>query len=348
MSTRQDALERSTEAPHPRETGILFGHDAAEQTLLASYRSGRIGHAWIIGGPVGIGKATFAYRLARFLLAHPDPAAPAVQSAISLSVAADSPTARRVAAKSHGDLLVLERTPGESGQLRSVITVDEVRRTVAFYGSTAGQGGWRICVVDSADELKYPEASNALLKVLEEPPPRSLFLLVSHVPGRLLPTIRSRCRRLMLSALSQADVAKAAAAALGKDASDDDIRKASAAADGSVARAIALLDGEHLAMREHIVALLGQLPLTDPRALHALGDSLDRSDGDAFVTFVDTVRDWLSARVARETPDTARLAQLAEVWEKLTRAAWEVEVYNLERKPMVFSVFGSLAETVRR
>jgi DNA polymerase-3 subunit delta' len=326
----------------------LYGHDAAEQVLLASYRSGRIAHAWLIGGPVGIGKATLAYRMARFVLAHPDPTAPVVQSATSLSVAADSPVARRVAAKSHSDLLVLERTPGESGQLRTVITVDDVRRTVAFYGSTAGQGGWRVCVVDSADELKNPEASNALLKVLEEPPPRSLFLLVSHVPGRLLPTIRSRCRRLTLRALTQADVASAAAAALSKDTNDKDIQKASAAAEGSVARAIALLDGEHLAMREHIVALLSQLPQTDARALHALGDSLDRSDSNALATFVDTVRDWLSSRLAREALDTRRLAQLAEVWEKLNRTAWEVEVFNLERKPMVFSVFGSLAETARR
>lgn len=345
---RRAAAELSTEAPHPRESNVLFGHDAAEQALLASYRSGRIAHAWLIGGPVGIGKATLAYHMARFVLAHPDPAAPAVQSATSLSVAADNPLVRRVAAKSHSDLLVLERTPNESGQLRTVITVDDVRRTVAFYGSTAGQGGWRVCVVDSADELKYPEASNALLKVLEEPPPRSLFLLVSHVPGRLLPTIRSRCRRLTLRALTQADVAKAAAAALGKDTNDADVHKASAAAEGSVARAIALLDGEHLAMRENIVALLNQLPQTDARALHALGDSLDRSDAHALATFVDTVRDWLSSRLAREAPDTRRLAQLAEVWEKLNRTAWEVEVFNLERKPMVFSVFGSLAETARR
>jgi DNA polymerase III subunit delta' len=345
---RRAVTQLSTEAPDPRKTNVLFGHDAAEQALLTSYRSGRIAHAWLIGGPVGIGKATLAYRMARFVLAHPDPAAPAVQSATSLAVAADSSIARRVAAKSHSDLLVLERTPGESGQLRTVITVDDVRRTVGFYGSTAGEGGWRVCVVDSADELKYPEASNALLKVLEEPPSRSLFLLVSHVPGRLLPTIRSRCRRLTLRALTEADVARAAATALDNDPNDEDIRKASAAAEGSVARAIALLDGEHLAMREHIVALLSQLPQTDARALHGLGDTLDRSDGDALATFVDTVRDWLSSRLAREAPDTRRLAQLAEVWEKLNRTAWEVEVFNLERKPMVFSVFGSLAETARR
>ena len=347
MASRTSEREATIEPPHPRETTALFGHGAAEEALLASYRSGRIAHAWLISGPLGIGKATLAYRMARFVLAHRDPTVAAVRSARSLAVNVDDPISRRVAAKSHSDLLVLERTPSESGQMRTVITVEQVRRTVAFYGSTAGEGGWRVCIVDSADELKYPEASNALLKVLEEPPPRSLFLLVSHAPGRLLPTIRSRCRRLPLRPLASAEVAKAAAAALGDDASEEDIRKASAAADGSVARAIALLDVEHLAMRERIVALLDKLPMTDPRALHTLGDSLDRSDEAAFATFVDTVRDWLSARIKRETSDAPRLAQLAEVWEKFNSTARDVEVFNLERKPMVFSVFGSLAKTAR-
>jgi len=347
VSRAEAESDNAIEAQHPRQTAVFFGHEAAEQVLLASYRTGRIAHAWLIGGPPGIGKATLAYRMARFVLAHPDPRATAVQSARSLAVASDNPIARRVAAKSHSDLLVLERVAGDSGQLRTVITVDQVRRTVGFYGSTAGEGGWRVCVVDSADELKFPEASNALLKVLEEPPPRSLFLLVSHAPGRLLPTIRSRCRRLMLRPLGVDEIARATAAALEGDAGDGSIRKASLAADGSVARAIALLDGDHLAMRERILALLGKLPLTDPRGLHALGDALDRADNEAFTAFVDTVRDWLSARLAREMGNTSRLAQLAEVWEKLNRTARDVEVFNLERKPMVFSVFGSLAETAK-
>src|SRR5262249_61813676 len=172
-----------------------------------------------------------------------DPAATAVQRATSLAVPPDSPVARRVAGRAHPDLLVLERTPGDSGQLRTVITVDEVRRTVGFFGSTAGEGGWRVCIVDSADELKYPEGSNALLQVLEETPARSLFLLVSHAPGRLLPTIRSRCRRLALRPLGQGDVVKAASIALGVDADDPALAAAAAAARGSVSRAIALAGG---------------------------------------------------------------------------------------------------------
>src|SRR5262249_40516509 len=143
----------SPEPPHPRETTAWFGHAEAERTLLDAFRSGRIPHAWLIGGPAGIGKATLAYRMARFVLANPDPTTPAVARAHSLAVDPQHPVVRRVAAQSHTDLLVLERTVGPSGTLRTVITVDEVRRTVSFFGSTAGEGGWRVCIVDTADEL---------------------------------------------------------------------------------------------------------------------------------------------------------------------------------------------------
>ena len=133
-----DSEDRDTLSP--RETLVLFGHAEAEQTLLDSYKSGRIPHAWLIGGPPGIGKATLAFRLARFVLAHPDPKAPAVQNATSLTVEPDNPVAARIAAQAQGDLLVLERTVNEtSGKLYTVIRVDDVRRTVPFFGSTAGE-----------------------------------------------------------------------------------------------------------------------------------------------------------------------------------------------------------------
>jgi len=153
-----------TEPPHPRETQAFLSHGEAEQALLDAYRSGRIPHGWLIGGPPGIGKATLAYRMARFVLAHPDPTAPAVADATSLAVPPGHPVARQVAAQGHGDLLALERTEGDNGKLRTVITVDQVRRTVSFFGSTASAGGWRICIVDTADELQQPNAVNALLK----------------------------------------------------------------------------------------------------------------------------------------------------------------------------------------
>jgi DNA polymerase III subunit delta' len=332
--------------PHPRATTLLAGHAEAERQLLAAYAGGRMPHAWLIGGEAGIGKATLTYRLARFVLAHPDPAAPAVQSAQDLFVAPDHPIARRVAARAHSDLLALERTVGDTGKLRTEIAVDDVRRTVRFFGSTAGEGGWRICIVDSADELNRFGA-NALLKILEEPPARALLLVISQSPARLLPTIRSRCRRLALRPLEQPEVLRAAATALAVEAADKDLQTAATLAQGSVARALALYDGPTLALREKVVGLLQKLPQIDPQALHALGDSLGRADEAAFVNFVDTVRGWLSEQLDR-VRDTARLARVADAWEAFNRQAGEVDEYNLDRKPLVFSTFALLAEAARR
>src|SRR2546421_13016166 len=193
-------LEQEMAVKHPRETTDLFGHREAEMALLNAYRSGRIPHAWLIGGAQGIGKATLAYRMARFVLAHRDPLAADVRHAEALQVAPSDPVARHIAAGAHGSLLPLERSLNDKGRMRTVITVDETRETISFFGSTAAVDGWRVCIVDTVDELN-PNAANALLKILEEPPQRSLFLLVSHSPARALPTILSRCRKLPLRPL---------------------------------------------------------------------------------------------------------------------------------------------------
>jgi DNA polymerase-3 subunit delta' len=338
--------EADTAPPPPRETLQWFGHREAEEALLDAYRGGRMPHAWLLGGSPGIGKATLAYRMARFVLAHPDYAAPAVQAARSLALPPDHRVARLVAAQGHPDLLVLERRPGDSGALRSVIAVEDVRRLVPFLGSTAGEAGWRVVVVDSADELNAAGA-NALLKLLEEPPRRCLFLIVSHAPGRLLATIRSRCRRLQLRPLAPADIGRAVGAALGRNPEEAAVQKAAAAADGSVAHAMALLGGPLLAVRERVIELLAQLPATDRRAMHALAESLERADRLVLATFVDVVRDWLSARLAGELRGGGRLVRLAQAWEDVNRTAREVEAFNLERKPLVFKVFGWLAEAAR-
>ncbi|MEP7029451.1 MAG: DNA polymerase III subunit delta', partial [Pseudolabrys sp.] len=293
--SENDADEGSVRLP--RETSVLFGHGDAERTLLESYQSGKIPHAWLIGGPPGIGKATLAYRLARFVLANPDPKAPIVQKAKSLGIEPDNPVARRIAAQAQGDLLVLERVINEqTGKLYTVIRVDDVRRSVSFFGSTAGEGGWRIAIVDAVDELQR-EGANALLKVLEEPPARTLLLLLSHAPGRELPTIRSRCRRLLLRPLEASDVANSVAAATGRASQDADVMTAAAAADGSVGRALRFLDGPALALRQRVLDLFAQLPDPDPRALHALGDALGGSEPQTLHAFMDLVNGWLSDRL---------------------------------------------------
>src|SRR5579864_1321613 len=235
--------EVQVSVPHPRETTVLFGHREAETALLNAYRSGRIPHSWLIGGAQGIGKATLAYRMARFVLAHRDPLAKDVQRVDTLEVDPSDATARRIAAGAHGGLLVLQRTPNDKGVMRTVITVDETRETIAFFGSTAAVEGWRVCIVDTVDELN-PNAANALLKILEEPPQQSLFLLVSHSPGRVLPTILSRCRKLSLRPLSEADVVRAVSHAAKIPVDDASLSEAADAAEGSVAHALTLLGGD--------------------------------------------------------------------------------------------------------
>jgi DNA polymerase III subunit delta' len=347
--------EEAAEARHPRASTFLFGHTLAEQALLSAYRSGRVPHAFLLVGPKGIGKATLAYRMARFVLAHSDPATAEVADATSLAIDPSHPVARRIAAQAQGDLLVLERTPNEKGVLRQQIAVDDVRRTVAFFGSTAGEGGWRIAIVDAVDELNRSSA-NALLKVLEEPPQRALLLLICHSAARVPATLRSRCRIVTLRPLTEAEVAKAVAAASGAPATDPQIAAAAAAAEGSVARAVAVLDEDALALGRQALDLLDALPTLNPDALHALGDALAGSEVAPLAAFVDTVNAWLSRRLHRADEvhggggghgGIGDMARLAEVWERINAAARDAEIYNLERKPFVFSVFGLLAEATR-
>src|SRR5471030_1506213 len=269
MSARQ--IEPQITAVQPRETTALFGHHDAELALLSAYRSGRIPHAWLIGGAQGIGKATLAYRMARFVLAHRDPLTAELQHAETLWVDPSDPVARHVAAGAHGGLLTLERSLNDKGVKRTVITVDETLETISFFGSTAAVEGWRVCIVDTVDELNA-NAANALLKILEEPPQQSLFLLVSHAPARVLPTILSRCRKLSLRPLATDDVVHAAAEAANIAADDPALAEAAIAAEGSVARALTLLGGDAVKLYQRTAALLAALPRVDPRELHALGD----------------------------------------------------------------------------
>lgn len=342
------APEAAVSAAHPKDTTSLSGHREAEATLLAAYRSGRIPHAWLISGPKGVGKATLAYRLARFVLAHRDPLSSDVQNAASLQVEPTHPVARQISTGAHGGLLTLERSVNDKGVMRNVITVDETRETIAFFGSTAAIDGWRMCVVDTVDELNA-NAANALLKILEEPPQRSILLLITHAPGKVLPTIQSRCRKLALRPLSVADVAAAAAAAINLASDDPALVAASEVAEGSVGRALGLLDGEALKLHQRTADLLNTLPHVDPRQLHALGDALGGSDRAPLAAFLDSVDRWMSERLRIGPPEVslAQLARLAEVWEKINRAARDVESFNLDRKPLVFSVFDLLSEATR-
>jgi DNA polymerase-3 subunit delta' len=341
-----DEPDRLAGAPHPRDQFALFGHSEAENAILDGLRAGRLHHAWLIGGPQGIGKATLAYRVARYLL-DPSP-----KSGSGLAVDPSAPAARQVAALSHPNLAVLRRAPAtEKKAASTTIGVESVRRALNIFESTAADGGYRVCIVDSAEDLNLSSA-NALLKVIEEPPPRSLFLIVSHAPQRVLPTIRSRCRRLLLRRLDEADLRRAVTS-LGppwSDAPADLLAQAIELGEGSVRRTLEMLDEGKIAFVGTLNRALDALPAVDARKVLALAESLSRRDAEEdYELALDTVDRWLAARLDRNAAlGASRLAPLVEVCDKLARQAREIDVYNLDRRPLVISLFDDLADAVRR
>ena len=336
-------------APHPREQFAFFGHREGEEAFLEGLRSGRLHHAWLIGGAQGIGKATLAYRVARAVL---DPQNASERSHTSLDVPADSHVARQVAALSHPNLAVLRRSPPTDKKAASTtIPVDAVRRALNMFGSTAANGGYRVCIVDSAEDLTISSA-NALLKVIEEPPPRSLFLIVSHAPQRVLPTIRSRCRRLLLRPLEDQEI-RAAIRSLGSPWSDippDVVDQALRYGEGSVRRTLELLDAEKVAFIDQVTRLLDGLPRTDTKQILALAEALARRDADeSYELTLETVQRWVSERLRDQAGlGSSRLAPLVEVCEKIGRSAREIDVFNLDRRPFILTMFDDLADAVRR
>ena len=326
--------------PHPRDRDVLFGHGEAERALLDAVGSGRLHHAWLSGGPAGIGTATFAYRAAKHLLAGG-------RGGASLAVDPASGAVRQVLAGAHPNLVVLDRTPTpERKTAPTTIPVDAVRRALALFEGTAANAGHRICIVDAADDLNTASA-NALLKVLEEPPPRSLFLLVAHAPQRLLPTIRSRCRRLTLRPLGGADLDRAVAS-LGppwSEAPAETRARAAALAEGSVGRALSFMDPDTLALVAETESLLATLPRPDWRRVMALAEAVALREAQGRQALVlDAVTRHVCAELERRAGEgPARLAGWVEVCEKLNRSAREADVYNLDRRPLVLSLFDDLA-----
>lgn len=342
------------EVPEPRFNPFLIGHEAAEKDYLAAWDSGRLAHAWLICGPRGIGKATLAHRMARFALRQGagDAAGDMFGAPTpSLQLSAEDPLFRRIAAGGHGDFRVVERGWSDSKQTKrkTVIGVDDVREIGGFMSMTPAEGGWRTVIIDAADEMNS-NAANAVLKVLEEPPRRALLFLVAHNPDRLLPTIRSRCRRLDLRPLAPAQVA----ALLGRyrpDLKTADVGALTVLADGSIGRAIELADEGGVGLFRDLMTLLADAPRLNIGRLHALSDKVLR--GDAFRTLTGLLTWWL-ARIASEGArgGLASLAEIvpgerdlagkllaaanpaawADVWDKIGHIARRTDAVNLDRK----------------
>lgn len=335
----------------PRETTILVGHGLAEQALLEAYRSGRMHHGWILAGERGIGKATLAFRLARFVFAHPDPSAPEVAMAEDLSVPAERKEAHLVAIGAHPNLLHLQREWDEkNGRYRTVLPVDSIRRITPFLGTTAGEGGWRVVIVDPADDMN-PNAANAILKNLEEPPKKTLFLLVTKSRGALLPTILSRCRTLNLTPLGTEEtqtVVRDVAPQLLSGPDDADL--AAALSGGSPRRFVELAryGGADLyrLLREAIEGgrAEAQLALSARASAAAVTEQL-----------MDLFQGYLSRRVrgqpepaGGEAPSAPPLVRWAELWEKAALSGREVETYNLDRRQFVLDLLETSAAALRQ
>jgi DNA polymerase-3 subunit delta' len=367
-------------SPLPRANPDLLGHAAAERQFLASWRSGRLPHGWLITGPQGIGKATLAYRIASYVLSGGGGEADGgglfgdAAPAENLHVDPESPVFRRIAASGHADLLTIERAftsdkdiddDPRARERATVIRVDDVRKAGGFIRMTPAEGGWRVVVVDAADEMNQ-NAANALLKMLEEPPDKALILLVNHAPGRLLPTIRSRCCRLRLEALDDADVATLLARYM-PGLSAEDTAALVRLGEGSIGRALALADQGALALYRDMAGLLAQLPRPDTAALHAFGDRMARRGQEEAFTTLGGLLNWWIARMIRDgargaAPDAVvaeeegcaarlyaagRLDRWLEVWEKTTRLFDQTDRLHLDRKQVVLNVFHELGEAAR-
>ena len=296
--TQPDQIEG---APHPRDTVRLFGQTIAENAFLDAYATGRLHHGWLLTGPRGVGKATLAWSIARFLLATPPvedgglfgaPPAPT-----SLTVDPETPVARRIAAGAEPGLKAITRSINEkTGRLRDVISVEDIRDLAGFFQLSSADGGRRVVIVDAADEMN-PQAANALLKMLEEPPARATLLLVSHQPSGLLPTIRSRCRVLRLSTLEPEDMAEALAQA----GADTSINTAalSELSGGSVGAALqlSLLDG--LSMYADLLNLMSDAPRFDRQRAVKLAEAAAAHGGEAKRDLLFVLLDLLMSRLAR-------------------------------------------------
>jgi len=316
--------------PHPREVYDLIGQDDALARASRIIRSGRPPHGLMLAGPAGIGKATLAYRIARYVLRY----GASADGPADLSVPKNDIVSRQVEAQAHPGLLVLKRPRDEkTGRLKTVVSVDEIRRLGGFFGLTSTGGGWRVAMIDAADDMN-DNAANALLKVLEEPPARSLLILISHAPGRQLPTIRSRTQRLDLKPIDDAVLSAALAQRL-PDASADDRAALVRLAEGSLGLALQLAEEEGVEFAHRAEALIGARA-PDVKALLALAERVGRAQ-DGVRHFGDLLLRALSRRIRARAAAGEGHERSAEVWEYVAQLFERALEVHMEPRQTVIS-----------
>ena len=308
---------------------MMFGHNAAQGAFVDGLKAGRLHHAWLLTGSPGVGKASLAFRMARQLLSpDADPNDPA------------SPVFRRIAHGSHADVLTIEREMDQkTRKLRREVAVEQVRDVAGFLHLTPAEGGWRVVVVDRVETLNR-NAANALLKVLEEPPRRAILLMTADAPGRLLPTIRSRCRQLRLDGLARPEMLGALQFLL-PDLDEDTRSALMVLGDGSPGRAVALASEGAVVLSGMVRDVLATPSLSVSR-MYEVADRVTRTEG-GFETFMAL----LQAGVADAVRGAARsgaaahvrrpLAEWGEVWHALGHLQNETERFNLDRRNAVVS-----------
>lgn len=336
---QHDTLEG---VPEPAETPFLMGHEEAAAMLVGAYRAGKLPHALMFVGPVGIGKATLAFHLAHHLLKYPRHQESPAQLAIPDPA---SPLFRQIAQGAHPSVLHLTRPLNERTKAyKSVVTVDEIRKVGSFLSLTSHDGGYRVVIVDPADDMNT-NAANALLKNLEEPPTRTLFILIVHAPGSLLPTIRSRCQVVRMSPLAPQSLGQVMEA-VGHGTGDDSLLSR---AGGSVRNAILLSQYGGLEIAGALENLVRSARY-EIGAAHKLADVVAGRDGAVpFDIFNRHALDLLSeeARQAALAGDLARAKSLTDAWQEARDAIIEMETYNLDKKQHALSMIDRLNSAFR-
>ena len=343
----------------PRTNPDLLGHEAAEKALLADFNAGRLPHAIIFAGLPGIGKATLAYRLGRFLLSQQEQGAGLFgepEKPSSLHLKPDHPVFRRVASGGHADLVVVEREFDEKkGRLKQDISAESVRKITPFLHKTAAEGGWRIVIVDGAEYLNRT-SQNALLKILEEPPAKTVLMLTTTQPGAFLPTIRSRCRMVHLNPLSDITVS----ALLDKHSPGLALDEKSALcrlSEGSIGRALQFHQDKGVTLYKDLLTAVSSLPRLDLVKVHDLADKLARSE-QAYDTAREILTGWcqrLARAQARGTmltdvlPGDAAIFQkisanypphhFLATWEKMSQLFQQTESYTLDKRQALLGSF---------